>query len=50
MVCDRNGEITHGRAHGLFAGDTRVLSSCRYCINDSAWQMLGHSRQDYNSV
>jgi glycogen debranching enzyme len=44
LVCGMDGEIHAEALHGLFAGDTRVLSTYRFVIAGHAWQMLARSR------
>ena len=39
-----NGHLEAGQLHGLFAGDTRVLSTYRLTIHGQAWQLVGRSR------
>jgi hypothetical protein len=44
LACDLNGELHEEELHGLFAADTRVLSTYRLGIAGHAWQLLGRSR------
>lgn len=50
LACDQSGEIRAEEAHGLFAGDTRVLSTYRIEINGSRWRLLGRSRLGHGTA
>lgn len=50
LSCDKDGQLMSDKLHGLFAGDTRVLSTYRIAIGGFAWKMLGHSRSDYGTA
>ena len=43
LACDRDGELRADELHGLFAGDTRMLSTYRMTVGGQRWQLL--SRQ-----
>jgi glycogen debranching enzyme len=45
LVCAGNGQIHSEELHGLFAADTRVLSTYRFTIAGHEWQLLSRSRQ-----
>ena len=42
-----DGQLAAEELHGLFAGDTRMLSSYRLGISGHAWRMLGRSRSGH---
>jgi glycogen debranching enzyme len=44
LACDPDGQISAEQPHGLFAGDTRVLSTYRFQIGGRPWRLLGRSR------
>jgi glycogen debranching enzyme len=44
LACGREGEVAAEQLHGLFAGDTRVLSTYRIGIGGHQWQLLSRSR------
>jgi glycogen debranching enzyme len=44
VVSDLTGQISAEELHGLFAGDTRVLSSYKFDVNGCAWRLLARSR------
>ncbi len=44
MSCALNGELRADERHGLFAGDTRVLSTYRLAIGGQPWRLLSRSR------
>lgn len=46
MACDTNGQMRTDQLHGLFARDTRVLSTYQLRINGRPWRLLGRSRPD----
>lgn len=50
LSCGLAGEIHAEALHGLFAGDTRVLSSYRLTIAGYAWRLLARSRSGASSV
>ena len=41
VACGRDGQLYANELHGLFAGDTRVLSTYRFGIGGSVWRLLG---------
>jgi glycogen debranching enzyme len=41
MVSDPAGQLHAEALYGLFAGDTRVLSTYKFELNGSAWDLLG---------
>ena len=46
LACDQTGELREHELHGLFAADTRVLSTYRFALAGHAWQLLARSRVD----
>lgn len=44
LACGLDGQVYADRQHGLFAGDTRVLSTYRLSVGSVSWQLLGRSR------
>jgi glycogen debranching enzyme len=44
LACGLDGRVSADQLHGLFAGDTRVLSTYRLGIGGHAWQLLARSR------
>jgi glycogen debranching enzyme len=44
FACGLDGQVLADKPHGLFAGDTRVLSTYRLAVGGSAWQLLGRER------
>ncbi|MGE5522389.1 MAG: glycogen debranching N-terminal domain-containing protein [Rhodospirillaceae bacterium] len=50
LVCDVDGQVHAEGAYGLFAGDTRVLSTYKYQLNGNAWTLLGHARTGHGSA
>lgn len=49
LVCGPDGLIAAHELQGLFAGDTRMLSTYRLAINGRPWQLLGRARPDSRS-
>ncbi|MEW6612576.1 MAG: glycogen debranching N-terminal domain-containing protein [Pseudomonadota bacterium] len=47
LACALDGQIQAGELHGLFAGDTRVLSTYRLGVGGQAWRLLGRSRSGH---
>lgn len=50
LACDTNGQIEAHQLHGLFAADTRVISSYRLAANGHAWRLLGRSRLGHGTA
>jgi glycogen debranching enzyme len=46
LTCGLDGELHADQLHGLFAGDTRVLSTYRLSVGGHPWQTLSRSRPD----
>src|SRR5436305_256443 len=43
LSCSPEGEVLAEELHGLFAGDTRVLSTYHIRVSGQAWHLLGRS-------
>jgi glycogen debranching enzyme len=43
LACDLDGQMLTEELHGLFAGDTRVLSTYRITMGGRPWRLLGRS-------
>lgn len=43
LSCSLEGEVLAEELHGLFAGDTRVLSTYQIRVSGQAWHLLGRS-------
>src|SRR5690242_2105484 len=50
LVCNLEGELLSEELHGLFAGDTRVLSTYRLFANGHSWTLLGCSRSGHGTA
>jgi glycogen debranching enzyme len=50
LACDMDGQMHADQLHGLFAGDTRVLSTYRLGVNGHAWRLLGRSRSGHGTA
>lgn len=50
LVSDLGGQIHAEDLHGLFAGDTRILSTYKFQINDCSWELLGRTRSGHGSA
>lgn len=44
LACGLDGQIFSDQLHGLFAGDTRVLSTYRLSLGGYAWNVLSRTR------
>ncbi|MBS1190099.1 MAG: hypothetical protein H6R10_1891 [Rhodocyclaceae bacterium] len=49
LVSDIQGQIHAEERYGLFAGDTRVLSTYKYQINGNGWTLLGQALTGHGS-
>ena len=49
LVSDAAGQIHADRPHGLFAGDTRVLSTYQFEVNGCPWTLLGRTCTGHGS-
>jgi len=45
LACDADGSLAAHELHGLFAGDTRVLSTWRFTIGGHPWRLLARTRE-----
>ena len=45
LACGLSAEMESDKPHGLFAGDTRVLSSFRMLVSGQSWTPLGWERE-----
>lgn len=43
LSCGLDGQVLAEGLHGLFAGDTRVLSTYQVLVSGQAWHLLGRS-------
>src|SRR5947207_306588 len=43
LSCGLDGQVLAEELHGLFAGDTRVLSTYQVLVSGQAWRLLGRS-------
>lgn len=50
LVCQLDGQVTEEGWDGLFAGDTRVLSTYRLGIGGHPWHLLGRSQLGYDQA
>jgi N-terminal domain of (some) glycogen debranching enzymes len=44
LACGMDGQLLAEELHGLFAADTRMLSTYRIGISGHSWRLLGRSR------
>jgi glycogen debranching enzyme len=50
VVSDLSGQLAADEQHGLFAGDTRVLSTYKFDVNGCGWRLLARSRTGHGSA
>ena len=50
LACGREAEVLAEELHGLFAGDTRVLSTYRFGIGGHPWRLLACWQTDNDSA
>jgi len=50
LACGLDGAVRADELHGLFAGDTRVLSTYRISIGGQPWQLLGRQRSGHGAA
>ncbi|HEU5382526.1 MAG TPA: glycogen debranching N-terminal domain-containing protein [Ktedonobacteraceae bacterium] len=43
LACGLDGQVLAEELHGLFAGDTRVLSTYQMLVSGQSWRLLGRS-------
>jgi glycogen debranching enzyme len=49
LACGRAGDVRADELHGLFVGDTRVLSSYRISLAGQEWQLVGRNRDGHGT-
>jgi glycogen debranching enzyme len=50
LACGRAGDVRADELHGLFVGDTRVLSSYRISLAGQEWQLVGRNRDGHGTA
>ena len=50
LACGLDGQMHVDEMHGLFAGDTRMLSTYRIAVSGAPWQRLGRSRVGHGTA
>ncbi len=50
LSCGQDGQVFAEELHGLFAGDTRVLSTYQVRVNGHSWHLLGRSHHGHGSA
>jgi glycogen debranching enzyme len=50
LACGLTGDIRADELHGLFVGDTRVLSTYRIAVAGQEWQLVGRSREGHGTA
>jgi glycogen debranching enzyme len=50
LACGLDGRLLSEELHGLFAADTRVLSTYRIMIGDHSWHLLGRSLSGHSTA
>ena len=50
LACGLDGALRADELHGLFAADTRVLSTYRVSIGGQRWQLLGRQRSGHGAA
>src|SRR6266480_6343571 len=50
LACGLDGEVLAEELRGLFAGDTRVLSTYQVLVSGQVWRLLGRSRYGHGSA
>src|SRR5947209_3122784 len=50
LSCGLDGQVLAEELHGLFAGDTRVLSTYQVLVSSQAWRLLGRSHLGHGSA
>lgn len=50
LACSLDAEVRADELHGLFAADTRVLSTYRMTVGGQRWQLLGRRRSDHGTA
>ena len=50
LACGLAGDVRADELHGLFVGDTRVLSSYRIMLAGEQWQLVGRNREGHGTA
>ena len=50
LACGLDGEVRADELHGMFVGDTRVLSSYRIMLAGQNWQLVGRNREGHGTA
>ena len=50
LSCSLEGEVLAEELHGLFAGDTRVLSTYQILVSGQSWRLLGRSHDGHGTA
>ncbi len=50
LSCSLDGQVLAEELHGLFAGDTRVLSTYQVLVSGQAWRLLGRSHLGHGTA
>src|SRR6266566_5765700 len=50
LACGLDGQVLAEELHGLFAGDTRVLSTYQIRVSGQPWRLLGRSHYGHGSA
>jgi glycogen debranching enzyme len=50
LSCGLDGQVLAEELHGLFAGDTRVLSTYQVLVSGQAWRLLGRSHLGHGTA
>ncbi|MEP7202312.1 MAG: glycogen debranching N-terminal domain-containing protein [Ilumatobacteraceae bacterium] len=50
LACGLDGDVRADELHGMFIGDTRVLSTYRMTIGDQPWELLGRNREGHGTA
>jgi glycogen debranching enzyme len=50
LACGLDGDVRADELHGMFVGDTRVLSSYRIMLAGQNWQLVGRNREGHGTA
>src|SRR5437762_856333 len=50
LACGLDGQVLAEELHGLFAGDTRMLSTYQVLVSGQSWRMLGRSHDGHGTA
>src|SRR5947209_3058167 len=50
LACGLDGQVQAEELHGLFAGDTRVLSTYQILVSGQTWRLLGRSYDGHGTA